>query len=543
MAAAAFIPFLGGVHLFDWDEINFAEISREMIVLNEYLRIHIDFQPFWEKPPLFFWMQAASMHLFGIGEFAARFPNALCGILTLLLLYRIGSRLYDHTFGLLWAGAYFGSILPHLYFRSGIIDPWFNLFIFLGLYLFILSRWKKEDFAGINLRRKPVHYLFWGGMILGAAMLTKGQVAYLIVALTILVYGLIHRFRRFVNVPEFLLFTLAASCVTLCWFGVETLRHGPWFVTRFTQYQYRLFSTPDAGHGGFPGYHFAVLLIGCFPASIFAIRSFWRIPAKYAFQRDFSVWMMILLWVVLILFTIVKSKVIHYSSLCYFPLSFLAATVTYALAKGEIKLNGWMKGGLIVIGSLFSLAVIIAPLFAKRLDILEPFLQDPFAKANLEAQVHWTGFEILPGLILFPLLIMAVMWMARRRVLRGLILLYGGTALFVFLTLVFFVKRVEGYSQRAAIEFFESKAEEDCYVGIFGYRTFAHLFYTQKQPPEDPAYLDPFRIFQDPVDKPVYLVTKIHKAADLERMGGMEEIGRRNGFVMYRRTVQPEKRN
>ena len=33
-----FIPFLGGVHLFDWDEINFAEISREMLLMEDYFR-------------------------------------------------------------------------------------------------------------------------------------------------------------------------------------------------------------------------------------------------------------------------------------------------------------------------------------------------------------------------------------------------------------------------------------------------------------------------------------------------------------------------
>ena len=50
-----FFPYLGQVHLFDWDEINFAELSREMLVLNDYLNVHINFQPFWEKPPFFFW--------------------------------------------------------------------------------------------------------------------------------------------------------------------------------------------------------------------------------------------------------------------------------------------------------------------------------------------------------------------------------------------------------------------------------------------------------------------------------------------------------
>ena len=49
-----FIPFLGRVHLFDWDEINFAESAREMIVTGNYHRVQINFQPFWEKPPFFF---------------------------------------------------------------------------------------------------------------------------------------------------------------------------------------------------------------------------------------------------------------------------------------------------------------------------------------------------------------------------------------------------------------------------------------------------------------------------------------------------------
>lgn len=46
-----FIPFLGHVHLFDWDEINFAECAREMVVSKNYSTVTIDFLPFWEKPP------------------------------------------------------------------------------------------------------------------------------------------------------------------------------------------------------------------------------------------------------------------------------------------------------------------------------------------------------------------------------------------------------------------------------------------------------------------------------------------------------------
>ena len=133
-----FIPFLGNVPLFDWDEINFAEIAREMIVTKDYLNVQIDYQPFWEKPPLFIWMQVLSMKAFGINEFAARFPNAICGIVTLLVIYSMGKKLFNQKMGIIWVLVYAGSILPFFYFKSGIIDPWFNLFIFIGIYFAII---------------------------------------------------------------------------------------------------------------------------------------------------------------------------------------------------------------------------------------------------------------------------------------------------------------------------------------------------------------------------------------------------------------------
>src|SRR5689334_18001750 len=94
-----FVPGLGAVHLFDWDEINFAEIAREMLVTGDWLQPRIDYVPFYEKPPLFMWLQALSMSVFRVGEFAARLPNALCGVITLLVLFRIGERLRGRVFG------------------------------------------------------------------------------------------------------------------------------------------------------------------------------------------------------------------------------------------------------------------------------------------------------------------------------------------------------------------------------------------------------------------------------------------------------------
>src|ERR1700693_3327914 len=87
LAAIFFIPFLGRVHLFDWDEVNFAECSREMLRMHDYSRVYINFRPFWEKPPMFFWMQSTAMIIFGVTEFAARLPDAICGVITLVVVF------------------------------------------------------------------------------------------------------------------------------------------------------------------------------------------------------------------------------------------------------------------------------------------------------------------------------------------------------------------------------------------------------------------------------------------------------------------------
>lgn len=549
LGAIFYVPFLGGVHLFDWDEINFAEISREMLITKEYFRVYVNFIPFWEKPPLFFWLQSLCMDAFGVGEFAARLPNALCGIATLVLVYQTGRRLYNHRFGLIWSLTYFGTVLPFLYFKSGIIDPWFNFFIFAGLYHFILFYWKKDGFE-LDLPHSRWRYLFLGGFWIGMGILTKGQTAYLIAVLTMGVYWVSQRFRMYVNVPQFIGFTLAATLVTLTWYGLETWKNGTWFIEEFNKYQYRLFSTPDAGHKGFPGYHFVVLLIGCFPASIFALRAFWKMPAEeFRYRSDFRRWMKYLFWVVLILFTIVKSKIVHYSSMCYFPLTYLAALSIDKLISGEIGFNKAMRFGLWSIAGVFALAVCAMPFIGMHTEMLQPLFKDPFAQESLGADVHWTGWEVIPGAFLLGVMATAFYLfrkgrraqqeasgdVARQAFWRGFQVLFAGTAVFVMLTLIFFIGRIEGYSQRAAISFFESKIGQDCYVVTHGYRSYAQLFYTRKPRVTNEKSYDRDWLYTGDIDKDVFVVTKVQTAHELQQIPGMQEIGRENGFVFFRR--------
>ena len=95
---------------------------------------------------------------------------------------------------------------------------------------------------------------------------------------------------------------------------LETFKNGPWFIIEFLKYQYRLFTTHDAGQKGFWGYHYVVLLIGCFPASLLAIPSFFRTTYTGRFDKDFKKWMQILFWG--------SNDFVHHCSIPYYPLFF-----------------------------------------------------------------------------------------------------------------------------------------------------------------------------------------------------------------------------
>lgn len=551
-AALLFIPFLGGVHLFDWDEINFAESAREMIAGKDYLNVQIQFKPFWEKPPLFIWIQVLSMKAFGINEFAARFPNAVCGIITLLLIYNIGASLFDSRFGAWWAAAFAGSILPHFYFRSGIIDPWFNLLIFIAIWFFIKLH---EADKKLTEKEKFCFSALWG-VFTGLAILTKGPTALLIIGLVAAIAYLPWLLQRLnlrkptaANKPLFrlrffdlLIFLIFTILVGGSWFFIQFLNGNSDMVWKFISYQIRLFTIPDAGHGGNWSYHFVVLLIGVFPASVFALRGF-RIPAESTSrQRQFQKMMLILFWVVLILFSIVKTKIVHYSSLCYLPLTFLAAVAIREMLAGRLRWKGWQSILLILFSGIYAAFTIILPFIDRFKDkiVHSGIIKDDFALANLQAEVHWTGYESLTGILLLLGMVMAMI-LKKKQLLNSLRILFATTIVFAWLIILIFPYKIEQYSQRAVIGFYEKVAKEDCYVQNLGFFSYAPLFYAKIKPDEktkNPHYL--LWLLGGKLDKQAYFVMKSPEYEEYKQfLPNLKELYRRNGFVFLVR--MPEK--
>ncbi len=535
-----FFPFLGKVHLFDWDEINFAESAREMLLTGNYGRVQIDFKPFWEKPPLFFWMQAAAMSVFGINEFGARLPNAIVGVITLLVLFFIGKRLKNANFGFIWAITYLGAFTPHLYFKSGIIDPTFNLCIFLGIYF--VYRAKIEP-------KSQLFNALLSGVFIGLSILTKGPVGGLIWGLTVVSYwGLFCKFKSFLTWKQILIFAVSCVLVSSIWFANELISNGYWFFQEFITYQVRLFSTPDAGHGQPFYYHFVVVLIGCFPMSIFAIQSFFYKHEKLADSTDKSITFLALMkttfWVVLLLFSAVTTKIVHYSSMAYFPVSFLAAKFLYDWYSDKVSWNKYLTFGLLLVGFLLAFVLTAVPYVGLNADKFIPLIKDKFAAKNLEAPVEWHGVEMLIGITYFIIIVVVVFRYAvskstiKNRKYLFINTLSIATAICLFTFGAFVVPKIERYTQGAAIDFYESKRGQDVYIHVLGFKSYAHLFYFHKPASalsnqNSEAYEN--WLLNGKVDKPVFFVTKIDRFDEYRYHPNLELMKEENGFVFLKR--------
>ncbi|RTZ15665.1 glycosyltransferase family 39 protein [Vibrio aquaticus] len=85
---------LGAYPLMDTTEARYGEMARLMIETGNWITPQFDYGvPFWGKPPLFTWMSAAGIELFGLNEFAVRAPHWLAGLAVIGIMALFARRL------------------------------------------------------------------------------------------------------------------------------------------------------------------------------------------------------------------------------------------------------------------------------------------------------------------------------------------------------------------------------------------------------------------------------------------------------------------
>ncbi|MFM7159732.1 MAG: ArnT family glycosyltransferase, partial [Planctomycetaceae bacterium] len=174
---------LGQTHFWDDDETYFAAVAREMHLRQDWVVPWFNGELFSHKPPMMFWLMAGSFRLLGVSEFAARLPAALFGVATVLLVWRLGSRLFGRAAGF-WAGCVLATSLNYVVIaRAAACDA--ELTFFCTLALAVYARWAWPGTVGTAPR--PLAQVWpsrgvWGAVYacMGLAVLTKGPIGVLL---------------------------------------------------------------------------------------------------------------------------------------------------------------------------------------------------------------------------------------------------------------------------------------------------------------------------------------------------------------------------
>ncbi|HEV8717209.1 MAG TPA: glycosyltransferase family 39 protein [Candidatus Binatia bacterium] len=153
---------LGGSDLTHWDEGRTAERAREILVFNDWVTMHLNYQADFAKPPLYYWLTALLYRIVGVNEFAARFWAALFGILGLYAVHRLGALLFSATVGAGAAALLLTVTLYLEYARTAMLDTGLLSFGVLALCAFLshsfLLGWA---FLGIGFMLKGAWVFFY----------------------------------------------------------------------------------------------------------------------------------------------------------------------------------------------------------------------------------------------------------------------------------------------------------------------------------------------------------------------------------------------
>ena len=296
---------LGNLAFIGADEPRYARIAEEMNLRSDYLTPTLNSRPWLEKPPLLYWLAAASFQCFGVSEWAARLPVALLAVLTTLLVGLLALHLAGW-----WAALFTVLILPtsglfFIYGRAASMDmPLTAMLTAAAISGFWATR-SKAAWWGLS-----------GGAALALAALAKGPVAIVLFGGVFLFY-FCFRQKYLWSWQQTLLGLLAFFSVAVPWFWQVWLENGSNFVATFWINHHLARFLTDIHHHRQPFWYYLVILIfGFFPWVFFlgsSLLRMWRSGLgwlKEESEPELFLW----LWVAvpLLFFSLSESKLAGY---------------------------------------------------------------------------------------------------------------------------------------------------------------------------------------------------------------------------------------
>ena len=335
VVAIAFLLDLGRPYLWEPNEGRYAEIVREMLLTRNWITPTLNFAPYYDKPPGFFWLVAAAFQLLGTSEWAARLPAAISAVLTIAATVAFGWRRIG-PMAALGAGAVLATAIEFVALgRSVRMDTVLTLTV-SGTLFYAYALWDAPNpthEAGVK------HRATWPLYVLSAlGLLVKGPVAValpvLVLAALTLVTGEYRRLRRFR--PG--LGALIAVALASTWY-VSTAISAPDYLWVFLWRQNLgrfLGAGRGTGHTEPLWFFFWILPVTFLPWTLFFPGTFRR-----GFERirgGDRVTLFLLVWfaVVFVFFTLSRAKLAPYMLPAFPPLALLvSAYVAEALQAPE----------------------------------------------------------------------------------------------------------------------------------------------------------------------------------------------------------------
>jgi 4-amino-4-deoxy-L-arabinose transferase-like glycosyltransferase len=299
---------LGHRPLFETDEGRYAEIPREMLVSGNWVTPRLDGLRYFEKPPLQYWMTAATYAVFGVHDWTARLWTAIAGFITVLFAGLAATKLYGERAGLLSAAILAGSFYFAYLSHFNTLDSVLCMAMSINLFGFLLAQ-RASPHSRAELGWMLVS---WAGAAL--AVLDKGLIGILLPGAVLVLYMLLKRdagmLRRLHILPGLALFL----AMVLPWFIAVSVQNADFLWEFFMVQQFLRFLTPAQNRSG-PGWYFLpLLLLAILPWVVASVRAFFARGKRLIRRETFNPAVLLWLWAVFIFifFSISDSKLPSY---------------------------------------------------------------------------------------------------------------------------------------------------------------------------------------------------------------------------------------
>lgn len=355
--AALYLAALGRVPLLEPDEGRYTEIPREMLATGDFVVPHLDGVLYFEKPPLHYWLNAASIAAFGLDEAASRLPSALLALFGLGFAFLLGRSAGGTRVGVTATAILATSPLYLAFAHASSIDMTVTFFLGATLTCFWLAQ-AREPGAGERL--------LWYGMFAAAALavLSKGLIGLVIPGGAAGLYLLLSRRLRLLARVPWIGGTLLALAIAAPWHLAVGARHPDFYWFYFIHEHFLRYATDSAARWQPPWFFLPVLAVGLLPWSglLAGAGTLFRAEGpRGAARRDTALFLACWAGFVFVFFSASHSKLVPYILPAFLPLSVLGALAFDAAAAGEARAARRLRWGMVPAAVLMAL---LAGLFA-----------------------------------------------------------------------------------------------------------------------------------------------------------------------------------